>query len=188
MNVYDFDKTIYDGDSSIDFFVFELKKNIKVFLKLLHIVKAYILYRLGKLKKKELKEIFFSFLYQLDNPMYEVECFVKQNMKKIKKWYLMRMKSDDIIITASPEYLVQFFMNELLGQKCIGTRMDMSTGMIHGENCYGEEKVIRYREMYGKKPIDEFYTDSTSDMPMILLAKNSYLIKKNEIICIKNCQ
>ena len=28
--VYDFDGTIYDGDSSIDFFLFCLKKNIKV--------------------------------------------------------------------------------------------------------------------------------------------------------------
>ena len=27
MNVYDFDKTIYDGDSTLDFYLFSLKKN-----------------------------------------------------------------------------------------------------------------------------------------------------------------
>ena len=34
MNIYDFDKTIYDGDSSIDFLLFEIKRNKKVFLTL----------------------------------------------------------------------------------------------------------------------------------------------------------
>ena len=27
MNVYDFDKTIYDGDSTIDFYLFSIKKD-----------------------------------------------------------------------------------------------------------------------------------------------------------------
>ena len=26
MNVYDFDKTIYDGDSTLDFYIFSVKK------------------------------------------------------------------------------------------------------------------------------------------------------------------
>ena len=34
MNVYDFDRTIYDGDSTIDFYLYSIKKtsgNFKVF-------------------------------------------------------------------------------------------------------------------------------------------------------------
>ena len=30
MNVYDFDKTIYDGDSSVDFYKFSLKRHPKL--------------------------------------------------------------------------------------------------------------------------------------------------------------
>ena len=32
MNVYDFDKTIYDGDSTIDFYFYCLKKHPKIIL------------------------------------------------------------------------------------------------------------------------------------------------------------
>ena len=28
MNVYDFDKTIYNGDSTLDFYIFSIKKNL----------------------------------------------------------------------------------------------------------------------------------------------------------------
>ena len=40
MDVYDFDGTIYDGDSSIDFYLFCLKKNIK----LLRYIPGQVLY------------------------------------------------------------------------------------------------------------------------------------------------
>ena len=45
MNIYDFDKTIYDGDSSIDFYKFCVKKN-----------KLMIL--------TSFKELFYYFLYK----------------------------------------------------------------------------------------------------------------------------
>ena len=32
MNVYDFDKTIYDGDSTADFYIFSLKRHKKILL------------------------------------------------------------------------------------------------------------------------------------------------------------
>lgn len=31
MNVYDFDKTIYDGDSTADFYIFSLKRHKKFY-------------------------------------------------------------------------------------------------------------------------------------------------------------
>ena len=47
INVYDFDKTIYDGDSSIDFYKYCLKNNKKVLLQLPVQLWALILYILG---------------------------------------------------------------------------------------------------------------------------------------------
>ena len=35
MNVYDFDGTIYDGDSSVDFWLYSIRKKPSVFLKCL---------------------------------------------------------------------------------------------------------------------------------------------------------
>lgn len=178
MNVYDFDGTIYHGDCSVDFFLFVLKRKRRLFFLLPRMGRAYLLCRFGKMEKKACKEVFFSFLREFDDPVREMECFAARNRKKIKKWYLAQMKKDDVIITASPEPLVQLFFKELLGQKCLGTRMDMRTGRIYGENCRGVEKVIRFQEEYGEKPIDDFYTDSRSDMPMAMLARHAYLVKR----------
>ena len=50
MNVYDFDNTIYDGDSSIDFYLFCLKKNKKVIYLL---PKQFLAFTLYKIKVKD---------------------------------------------------------------------------------------------------------------------------------------
>jgi len=178
MNVYDFDGTIYDGDCSVDFFLFALKRNRRLLFSLPDIGRAYFSFLLGRMEKKACKEVFFSFLRKLDEPEKEMECFIVNNRKKIKKWYLAQMKKADVIVTASPELLVQRFLDGLSGQKCLGTRMDMRTGRIYGENCRGEEKVLRFQEEYGERTIDNFYTDSRSDMPMALLAQHAYFVKR----------
>ena len=43
-NVYDFDKTIYDGDSSLDFYLFCVKRKKVIFLITIKVFFAYILY------------------------------------------------------------------------------------------------------------------------------------------------
>ena len=44
MNIYDFDKTIYDGDSSIDFYKFCVKKNKLLILNSFKVLFYYFLY------------------------------------------------------------------------------------------------------------------------------------------------
>ena len=55
--------------------------------------------------------------------------------------------------------------------------VDMHTGIYSGENCHGEEKVRRYRAVFGEAPINEFYSDSTSDTPLAKLAAKAFLVK-----------
>ena len=54
---------------------------------------------------------------------------------------------DDLIVTASPEFLVGE-AGRRLGVRVIGTRMDVRTGRIEGENCHDEEKVRRFRAAF----------------------------------------
>ena len=67
INVYDFDGTIYDGDSSIDFFRFCFMKNKKCLLIIPNLIIHYFLYFLKKKNKTEVKEVFFSFLKYFDD-------------------------------------------------------------------------------------------------------------------------
>ena len=86
INVYDFDKTIYDGDSSIDFYLFCLKKNKKILLALPVQVYGLILYILGIKDKTFFKEKVFSFLKYIDTIDIYIKEFWKENYKKIKEF------------------------------------------------------------------------------------------------------
>ena len=62
INVYDFDKTIYQGDSTIDFYLFCLKKNISLLRYLPIQIYGFIIYIFGLREKEYFKEKFFCFL------------------------------------------------------------------------------------------------------------------------------
>ena len=107
INSYDFDKTIYDGDASIDFYIYMLKKYKKIILLLPYQIYGMVSYKL-KIKSKEyFKECFFSFLKESKNIDEDVECFWKKNESKIKKWYLNQIQKTDLIISASPYFLLE---------------------------------------------------------------------------------
>ena len=66
MNVYDFDGTIYDGDSSVDYWLYSIRKKPSVFLKCLpELFCGALLYGLKRIPKEKWKEHFFSFLRSL---------------------------------------------------------------------------------------------------------------------------
>ena len=51
--------------------------------------------------------------------------------------------------------------------------------------CYKDNKVIAFKEKYPDAVIDNLYTDSYNDQPLIDIAKNAYLVKGNKITKIK---
>ena len=102
--VYDFDNTVYDGDSSIDFFLFSLKnhKSLIRFFPLQSI--GFILMKLKLINKEKGKSAFFSFVKGLKDVDREVLEFWKQSFSKIKPWYIDQKSNTDIIISASPDF------------------------------------------------------------------------------------
>lgn len=179
INIYDFDDTIYDGDSSVEFFKYCLKKNKKVLFTIPSILFAFALYML-KIKEKEyFKSKFFSFVKYFDNIEKEVESFWKENYCKIKDFYIKEHKDTDIIISASPEFLLKP-VSKKYKFKLIASKVSTKTGEFE-KNCYGEEKVKRLNE-FGYEKCNKFYSDSLSDLPLKNIAKKSYIVKENKII------
>ena len=180
MNVYDFDGTIYDGDSSIDFYLFCLKKNPKILRYLLEQIKAATLYKFNKISKTEMKEKFFVFLNDLniDNILNE---FWEKKKTKIKKWYLEKKQKDDLIISASPEFLIRPICEKIGIRNLIASKVNPSTGKFEDENCKGKKKVELFRKIYKDKSIEEFYSDSLSDEPLANIANNAYFVDGDNV-------
>jgi len=174
MNVYDFDDTIYNGDSTVDFYKFCLKKKPSILLCFPFF--TAIGFMLGFVPKLRFKENFYKFLTKFSNIDELLEGFWDTHIKNVKTWYYDRQREDDLVISASPEFLLWPAMNRLGINNMMASVVDKHTGKYTGENCHGEEKVLRYRAIYGNTKIEEFYSDSLSDTPLAEISEIAYVI------------
>lgn len=181
MHVYDFDKTIYDGDCTVDFYLYCLKKYKPVRSTFGENLIGAIGWKTGLVNKRRFKNCFLGFIDLLPDYVQAVEEFWDDNQHKIKKFYLEQQQIDDVIISASPDFLIVPICKRL-GVHGIATKYDTDRLVMASKNCYAMEKVYRYRELYGNKSIEEFYSDSLSDAPMARLARKSFLVKGDKII------
>ena len=175
MNTYDFDKTIYVRDSSVAFVFYCAKKYpAAVWRTLPRTAVKGIEKLLGRVDMTALKEQIFSFLRYIDADT-AVEQFWEEKFGDVGEWYLKQKEADDIIISASPEFLLEPAAKRL-GVRLIGTRMDKITGQITGKNCHDEEKVRRFYAQYPDAHTECFYSDSLSDTPMALIADRAFIV------------
>jgi HAD superfamily phosphoserine phosphatase-like hydrolase len=185
-NVYDFDKTIYKNDSTVDFYRFCLKKHPAVLLELPILMVAAVLYLFRTESKTSFKETFYRFLRHLRSVEKLVSEFWEINQGNIADFYRKRHRDDDIVISASPEFLLQPICEKLGVKNLIASRVDDKTGRYQGENCWGEEKLFRLRKEMPDVEVYEFYSDSLSDAPLAGIAERAYLVKKNRLILWKD--
>ena len=179
MNVYDFDGTIYDGDSTLDFYKHCLKNFPKTWLAMPNAILGAVLYMFAVINKTEFKGRFFSFLKYVEDADAAVGLYWEKHEKKIKPWYLRQKRETDIIVSASPEFLLKPVCDRL-GIRVEASRVDRRTGAFTGENCWGEEKVRRLADNLAHA--GAFYSDSLSDEPLAGKIAKSYIVKGDSVI------
>lgn len=181
INAYDFDGTIYDGDSSVDFYLYCLKRKPIIILKAPIQIFGVIAYLLKIKDKTYMKEKIFSYLKKINNIDSYINDFWKKNQTKIKRWYLNQKKESDVIISASPEFLLKP-LEKKYKFKVIATKVNKKSGKFESLNCHDYEKIKRYEEQYKKNTVKRFYSDSIrADKAMLEYAEEAYLVKKNEV-------
>lgn len=181
MNCYDFDKTIYNGDSTKDFYIFCLKRHKKISKTFPALIKAFAkFYVFKKGDKTDFKEKMYLFLNYVDINK-DLPEFWESHKCNIKNWYYKTQKEDDVIISASPEFLLKPICKELGIKYLMASKVDEKTGKYDGINCHGKEKVRRFYEMFPNGKIDDFYSDSYSDSPLAEISKKAFLVKGDEL-------
>ena len=182
MNIYDFDGTIYNGDSTKDIIKFAFKKHPFMVMKCLRNArKRNRDFLQGLCSFEQVKEEMLAFIFKLENYPKFVNAFVDSHMNKIKPLYKSRHTDNDVIVTASYDLWVNLFARKLGVRNVIATRVDPN-GKIMGINCKGDEKLRRIREALPNIPIENAYTDSQSDEVLLINAANGYVIEGNKVI------
>lgn len=178
MNVYDFDQTIYRRDSTADFYFYCLARRPEIALLLPMQGFHFARYLLGRISKTAFKERFYRFFTKVPDMDAWVEDFWRTHRGGISAWYLAQQRSDDLVISASPEFLLRPICRDLGISHLLASRVDPKTGQYTGKNCHGREKVRRLRAAFPGAQVGEFCSDSLSDTPLAELAEKSYIIKK----------
>lgn len=179
MDIYDFDGTLYQGDSTADFLRWCLRKYPRIALTLPRTGAAAIAcLGLKTISKTRFKVALYRFLPKVSNVMQEVEAFWQQNERKIAG--PCSPQPGDLVISASPEFLLRDVC-EKRGLKLIASQVDPLTGQVLGPNCSGEQKIVRLREQYPDARVNCFYSDSRNDDPLASLAHEAFLVKNGAL-------
>lgn len=181
-DLYDFDGTIYDGDSGVDLVLFAIRKKPIVILYLLKSIKMVVLYLLKLRTKEEVKSKLFSFLQEFPDTDEFVREFWQCHERKIKQfWKKKKTHRRDIIISASGYFWLKPFADKYNVKDLFATDINPKTGEVSGNNCHGKEKVKLFYDKYPNAEIKKMYTDSINDLPLIEEAKEGFLVKRNKI-------
>ena len=185
--VYDFDKTIYNGETSTDFMLFFLKRNPKYIIRIFNALYSLVYYK-KNLKKS--KEIFFRILNGLSIEFLkeEINEFWKVKKDKIFSWVYdeifenKKIADELILISATPSIFLDGISKELGFDKLLSTEFEnlneVFNSKIIGANCKGEEKVRRLNNYISDYNILKFYSDSMSDKPLFDLAVEKIFVNK----------
>lgn len=174
MNIYDFDRTIYKRDSSFEFFFWILKRYPGKFYYVIIFLWVTGLYLLGRRTKVQAKESMWLFLRDFEAVDQEIDLFWQH--RTLQPWYRNRQREDDVIISASPRFLIEKFLQQQGVSHIIASEVDEKTGIFLSKNCYGQEKVVRFKQEFGDITPRRAYSDSLSDLPMLKLAESAFIV------------
>ena len=174
MDVYDFDGTLYEGDSTADFLAFCVRRHPSLvrFLPRTGLT-AFACLGLRLVDKTRFKSVLYRFLAHLPDVEREVREFWRANEHKVHG--PCQPKPGDLIISAGPEFLLRSVC-ESRGWKLIASQVDPHTGRVLGPNCSGPEKVARFRARFPDQEVMCFFSDSRNDDPMAELAHDARMV------------
>lgn len=205
--IFDIDYTITKKETLMEFYKYSLEEDIKNIRFLPRALYSGLMYGIGIYDERRVKECFLKFIDNIEEEKLQelVKRFYKNRLSKIlykdavDMMYKLKKEGYDIyLISASPEFYINEFYNIDVVDKVIGTRFEFKEGKfirnMLGNNCKGEEKVKRLKEVLSKENIkvdfknSYMFSDSLSDKPLLDLVGKPYLInykKKHEIEILK---
>ena len=165
MNVYDFDDTIYDGESAFDFFLEYIKVNPSLVKLLPKAINSILNYKAGKITNeqflKDYSPLVKKYYCEYDKWDEFTEKFWNEHMNKIRSFYFRTRRPDDCIVTASPELTVKEIAKRLGIHNYVCSIVN-DEGEIT-RLCMREKKEGYFREAFPDAVIEDFYTDSISN-------------------------
>ena len=188
MKVFDFDNTLYHGESAVDLALYMIRNNKRIILYLPKIFINLIKYKLCLVNKRKMVDAINDFLQNVLSGKDELYCavdgFWAKNRRKLDRKMLNMIEKDDVIITAGPDFLINGIRDLINTDNIISSRINADTMKVKYLN-FGSNKVKGFKAMYGNRNIDCFYTDSYNDKALMEISDSVFIVKKGRLKRIK---
>lgn len=188
MNVFDFDNTIYDGESFVDLFKMLIKRDPSILRHIPRMVSGVIQYEIGSLRLDEGLAKYSRYVEEYIVRMPDLHATVVEfwdtHIDRIKPFYKTVRSDDDVIVSASPEIMIAEICRRIGVKHFVASEVDEKTGRIINM-CFRDNKVTAFRKHYPDARIDALYTDSMHDKPLMDISDKVFLVKGNKVERIK---
>lgn len=188
MVLFDFDGTLTNKDSFINFLIFS-EGWPRCMAGLICLAPTIVAYALKIITNEKAKQTVFRWFFKgrkYDVLQEKAASYAKEGipsiLRKSEEQKLMWHKKeghDIVLVSASFEvYLGEWCKS--IDIDCIGTKIEVKDGYVSGafltRNCYGPEKVKRIREKYNPQEYNLIYAygDTRGDREMLELAHEKY--------------
>ncbi len=185
---FDFDGTITNRDSFIDFIIF-YHGRFSAYCGLFRLLPSLLAYKVKLIPNWQAKEKVLTYFFQNKQiTKFQQNCdqYATDRIPRIVREGALQaiqkhqeLGSDIYLVSASPENWLLAWCQQK-GIKLIASRLevinDKLTGKLLGKNCYGQEKVARIRKEVNLSHYQDVYSygDSSGDREMLQLADQAY--------------
>ena len=182
IDVYDFDGTLYHGDSTVDFVRHCFARHPSLFAALpaLGLASLRLLTRRADLTATK-SALFSEMARRFDLDAEAARFWAREDVRRnLYPWFRDTPRDLPVVVaSASPEF-EQRHAAALLGDVTLVCTRCGADGRIVGRNCKGEEKLRRIREAVGEYAVRAMYTDDAkADAPLLAAAEERYLVSKD---------
>ena len=190
--VFDFDGTLYSGDSFIDFCLFYYqKKPLRIWYVIIQ-GWGFVRWKTRRITTTQFKSIFVGFLRaDSEAEILRIAHLFWSKNRKFKVQILnefYKWKKEDVVLTivsASP-YL---FLYPIAAQ--LGADVILATALLPAknrhlilENCRGEIKINRLKDYFGPYELLAAYSDHEDDIPLLIMAHAGYFVTGEKYLAI----
>lgn len=188
INVYDFDNTIYDGETLVDYYFFFAKHDKRILRYLPRMLIVALKDKFHRFTVEEAVRAYASFLEgyyaTVPDPAAGIREFWDLHEKKLKPWYETVRQDSDVIVSGTLDFILDEIASRKGYRRCVSSVVDPDSGKFIRLN-FLENKVRHFREDYPDAEIENFYTDSMNDTAMMEISRHVFLVKKDRVTQIK---
>jgi phosphatidylglycerophosphatase C len=189
--VFDFDGTIYKGDTTKDFcWYFYRKKPLRSYYLLIQLT-CWLLWRLKLLTTTQFKSSFIQFLNRVEEEQIAslLSSFWEEKKSLVHANLVLeisRLKKEGahvVVVSASPELFIKTFCLSLGVDTVFGSELKVVNNKYSLLiNCRGEEKLKRIKRAFTDFEIIAAYSDNKDDDVLLKMAKNGCWVDKKGIL------